>query len=86
MNLNAWFDFENEFGNEKQIEFIKKKLPSKVKRKRPILNADGVTKLCCFNMAAQIILLTYTKLLEFVFYYDNYISNGDKMSRKKKHE
>lgn len=42
MNLNAWFDFENEFGNEKQVEFIKKKLPSKVKRKRPILNADGI--------------------------------------------
>eukprot|EP00898_Chlorokybus_atmophyticus_P002064 jgi/Chlat1/2859/Chrsp194S00790 len=42
MLLEAWRDFEAEHGNVQTREDVNKKLPKRVKRKRPVISEDGI--------------------------------------------
>lgn len=46
MLLEAWRDFEQEFGTDTQQERVRKLMPEKVKKRRKLTAEDGVCNVC----------------------------------------
>jgi crooked neck len=43
MLLEAWRDFETQYGDDKSVESVKQKMPRRIKKRRRVQADDGVS-------------------------------------------